>query len=653
MLKTRTRIHLIGLVAIIGAILAALVQFRGLEIIRQQQDEFHRAQALIEATLLADNSILSARRAESELIQTHDRTQVERFIAATESAQSQIAVLKQSIGALAQARDVNQNIESVSASLTLYRSTFDTLVVTEQKLGIGKDNGVDAKLAKIARETEALIATDADDSFFADFQKLRQYEREFRYTASTEAEKAFNERADVYSKRIEAMFGHIARFAEINRKVRQYLADFNHFVSLQRALESDLARVSDSYVATDRQINSLRAAIRVVVDEKQVEIKAATGAARNLAWMLACTILLLVLFVAFFVSRSVTVPLARLQGSMLRLAGGELNAEVQEIKRTDEIGEMARAVNQFRNGLIENNRLREESRQQTEAEADSRRMIMRRVAEDFELQVGQIVGTVSAAVEQMSMSVSHLSAAMQETSTQSQYIVGASVEASRGATMIASATQQVSASIESVAESIARSAVIAGRALTDTHGMTTAMTELQSAVANVASIIGVINSVAEQTNLLALNATIEAARAGPHGRGFAVVASEVKSLAAKTGEATNEITARIGEMNRVTSDAGAAAGNISNTIAEMQALAGAIAASMIQQSAAVHAIAENTSLASANADSAQDGVKQMARTAMDTSTSSQQLAITSAALRADAQRLRQEVAEFLATLKSA
>jgi methyl-accepting chemotaxis protein len=103
---------------------------------------------------------------------------------------------------------------------------------------------------------------------------------------------------------------------------------------------------------------------------------------------------------------------------------------------------------------------------------------------------------------------------------------------------------------------------------------------LSSHVEAIESILGLIRDIAGQTNLLALNATIEAARAGDAGRGFAVVAQEVKSLAAQTARATDDITNKITAIQQATKQTVEANGSISTTVEEVEASANRIRAAM-------------------------------------------------------------------------
>jgi methyl-accepting chemotaxis protein len=110
---------------------------------------------------------------------------------------------------------------------------------------------------------------------------------------------------------------------------------------------------------------------------------------------------------------------------------------------------------------------------------------------------------------------------------------------------------------------------------------------LSTHVEAIESILGLIRDIAGQTNLLALNATIEAARAGDAGRGFAVVAQEVKSLAAQTARATDDITNKITAITAATKQTVEANGSISATVEEVEASANRIRAAMELQAQTV------------------------------------------------------------------
>jgi methyl-accepting chemotaxis protein len=110
---------------------------------------------------------------------------------------------------------------------------------------------------------------------------------------------------------------------------------------------------------------------------------------------------------------------------------------------------------------------------------------------------------------------------------------------------------------------------------------------LSTHVEAIESILGLIRDIAGQTNLLALNATIEAARAGDAGRGFAVVAQEVKSLAAQTARATDDITTKITAIQQATKQTVEANGSISSTVEEVEASANRIRGAMELQAQTV------------------------------------------------------------------
>ncbi len=161
-----------------------------------------------------------------------------------------------------------------------------------------------------------------------------------------------------------------------------------------------------------------------------------------------------------------------------------------------------------------------------------------------------------------------------------------------------------------------------------------------------------INDIAAQTNLLALNATIEAARAGEAGRGFAVVAGEVKSLAAQTATATDDIRAQVQGMRAATESFVAALGHITQTIVQIDSVSTSIAGAVEEQQAATLEIARNTEYAAQSSSTVLHTVLSVQQSAERTGQEAQTMIAATSNLSGKTQMLRREVDSFLATVRA-
>lgn len=260
------------------------------------------------------------------------------------------------------------------------------------------------------------------------------------------------------------------------------------------------------------------------------------------------------------------------------------------------------------------------------------------------LEISQVV---SGSSSELQNTAQQLSAAAEESSTQATSVAAAAEEASANVQTVAAATEEMSLSVKEISQQVSRSTQIANEAVERAETTNRTVEKLRDASAQIGDVVNLINDIAEQTNLLALNATIEAARAGEAGKGFAVVASEVKSLAAQTAKATDEIREQISTMQTTTTDAVQAIAAIRETIAAINDASNSIAAAIEEQAATTTEIARNVAeAAEATSEVSRnvDGVQQAAR---ETGAASTELLALATQLSQKSGDMEKQVSAFL------
>ena len=517
-------------------------------------------------------------------------------------------------------------------------------------MGITPDKGLEGELRAAAHELEnAFVALDRP-ALNVKTLMLRRHEKDFMLRRQAKYVAANAAAVDGPETRHRRRPG-AGVAAQKTRRSRRCL--FGALFRLDAARRSNSRasrqRIIESYKACDKAANAIVARATALSSEKFAENEA--EAAHALRVLIATIALALV--AAFALALAVWRYLARSLGQLHRamgaIAAGETALDLGRLDSANEIGDMARAVEVFRENAEARARLEDEARTERAREADRQRVLEQMIA-GFRGSVNAIVAALGARTGDMDDTAKKLGAVASRATGAADEAHGAASQSSENMQTVSSAAEELTSSIQEILRQIEGmrhrvDQTSASARDTDRHvGALVALAE------KIGAIVEIIRNIAQQTNMLALNATIEAARAGEAGRGFAVVASEVKTLAEHTARATDEIGAQVGDIQAATRQAGSAIQAIAEAAGHIDALSGAIASSVSQQSEATEEIARAVSRAAQSSTATSDSVTHAASVIGETNVEAGRVASVTEALAKAGATLTETVETFLVDL---
>jgi methyl-accepting chemotaxis protein len=444
------------------------------------------------------------------------------------------------------------------------------------------------------------------------------------------------------------------KLKEISDLLEEYRQSFAKLIENSKTINSLVAEMAESATAITQGSKVMKADL--VSDQQRLDSESNTTVreTERLVTMLGVGGFLLGGLLAWMLGRGISRPMAAMCAAMRKLATGDFDVVLPGLGRSDELGEMAGAVEEFKlQAVAKAERDAAANDAQNRASSEARRAELIGFADDFETAVGTIVSNVSASAVQLESAAGTLTRTAETTQSLSSEVAGASEDASSSMKSVATATEELSLSVGEIGRQVQESSRIADGAVRQAEQTDARIGKLSRAAQEIGDVVKLITAIAEQTNLLALNATIEAARAGDAGRGFAIVAAEVKSLSGQTAKATDEISSHIAGMQDATQESVAAIKEISETIGQISTIASAIATAVSQQSSATQEIAQSVQGVAHGTQQVAGNITKVNRGAAETGSASAEVLNSAQTLSAESTRLRAELDRFMANIRAA
>ncbi|WP_193183368.1 methyl-accepting chemotaxis protein [Nisaea sediminum] len=552
-------------------------------------------QGLVNVRHLAAEMVLTLKLDQQEELEGEDRKLL--------SAYDTLAAAPISTG-------IDEATRTLLPILSSLKTEYENLASAVVVLGESEKEGLRGQLRGAVHSIETMLKEQAEAAIGTKLEFLNQMTIKMLMMRRHEKDFIIRGDSEKYIGRIEkraAEFREILKAApmldEEREKIDQLLGDYFKGVSEFAEHRDSLYRNRDAFtslvtgaIESAKSIETLASSL----EQDAVGDQNITMSELEIALLVTLVLAIVVVtIISLLVARSVSKPVSRMTAIMKRLSRDDLDVEISDQGRKDEIGEMAASVMVFKENAIERVKLTEERKAAEVRANDERVAMLHQMAATMESRIGGVSSAVSGASSELKAVADLLSNTSQDTNAKTNSVAAAAEQASENVRTVAEAAEELASAIREIGEKVEETANIASSASHEAERTVAEVEQLMQASQDIGEVVGLIAEIAEQTNLLALNATIEAARAGDAGKGFAVVASEVKSLANQTAEATSRIGSQIGNIQSATQKAASSIQSIGGTIQRVNELSGNISSEISAQSAATAQIARSVDEAAA------------------------------------------------------
>lgn len=604
------------------------------------------------------NDLAGDVRAKASTLQNHEEQFLrERNPEAAEAFRQDSAFVTKSLAAMAeltQSSEVAGHVGELQAGFAQAGTRFENVARLTTTLGLTDRNGLRGRLASSVKavEDELKMWPNAGPLIPPELQ-MRQAEKNFMIYGTESYLNQHRKYANQFDLALDSSGLPASTQEDFRKMLAAYTKDMQAFAEGTIALDAEVDALRKQFQALQPKLTQVFSYAREGMAHairQQEEVRTSTS---RLVAGFGILAVLSFFAAALILARSITHPVRLIESAMERLANGDHGVIVPGIARKDEIGDMAKAVEVFKDNAIAMVRLQQEQEAvRAEAEATSRQRMLA-LADHFENAVKSVADQVNQNSQAIKLTAESM--ARQEASSgdnQSLSVAEAAEQSRRTVADVADAAAELAASVEGISRLVVGTSSVVREAVAELDRTNARVTGLSEVAGKIDRVVNLISDIANRTNMLSLNATIEAQRAGEAGKGFAVVAGEVKHLAQQTGDSTREIAEQVAAIQTATAETVAAIGGVGSAIRRVDDIAGQVAEAVARQSAVTARIGRCVDKVTADTRSVTDGVVAVTQSAACYCGSAVRVIWAADDLAVPASSLKQEVDGFLTTIRA-